>query len=154
MPLRLWGVLTSPKAQPSGLQMTPPSIWGMEKTGMPGSPDFIRIREFKLSVFTENANANVSFYVLTSSVCVEFCCRRPRYVRLSTYLLILHQSLELLPRSSWHAVTQNYAEAYIELTISLAINQLISSWPPSRALRITLHSLRQDKDEGIRNFAA
>ena len=29
------------------------------------------IREFKILVLAENANANVSFYVMTSSVCVE-----------------------------------------------------------------------------------
>ena len=44
--LRLGGVLTSPQAAPSGLQMTPPSLPGMEKTGMPGSPDFILILHF------------------------------------------------------------------------------------------------------------
>ena len=41
--LRLGGVLTSPQAAPSGLQMTPPSLPGMENPGMPGSPDFILI---------------------------------------------------------------------------------------------------------------
>ena len=41
--LRLGGVLTSPQAAPSGLQMTPPSLLGTENQGMPGSPDFILI---------------------------------------------------------------------------------------------------------------
>ena len=41
--LRLGGVLTSPQAAPSGLQMTPPSLPGMENPGKPGSPDFILI---------------------------------------------------------------------------------------------------------------
>ena len=42
--LRLGGVLTSPKAQqPSGLQMTPPSLPGTENPGKHGSPDFILI---------------------------------------------------------------------------------------------------------------
>ena len=52
--LRLGGVLTSPQAAPSGLQMTPPSLPGTENPGMPGSPDFILIlhglnRPFKKS---------------------------------------------------------------------------------------------------------
>ena len=42
MPGKLGGVLTSPQAAPSGLQMTP----GTEKSGMPGSPDFILITFF------------------------------------------------------------------------------------------------------------
>ena len=41
--LRLGGVLTSPQAAPSGLQMTPPSHRGMESPRKPGSPDFILI---------------------------------------------------------------------------------------------------------------
>ena len=41
--LRLGGVLTSPQAAPSGLQMTPPSHSGMENPRKPGSPDFILI---------------------------------------------------------------------------------------------------------------
>ena len=39
--LRLGGVLTSPQATPSGLQMTPPSLPGTENPGKHGSPDFI-----------------------------------------------------------------------------------------------------------------
>ena len=39
--LRLGGVLTSPQAAPSGLQMTPPSHPGTENPRKPGSPDFI-----------------------------------------------------------------------------------------------------------------
>ena len=42
--LRLGGVLTSPQAAPSGLQMTPPSLPGTENPGKPGSSDFILIR--------------------------------------------------------------------------------------------------------------
>ena len=42
-PLRLGGVLTSPQAAPSGLQMTPPSLLGTENPGKHGSPDFILI---------------------------------------------------------------------------------------------------------------
>ena len=38
--LRLGGVLTSPQATPSGLQMTPPSLPGTENPGKHGSPDF------------------------------------------------------------------------------------------------------------------
>ena len=41
--LRLGGVLTSPQAAPSGLQMTPPSHSGTENPRKPGSPDFILI---------------------------------------------------------------------------------------------------------------
>ena len=41
--LRLGGVLTSPQAAPSGLQMTPPSLPGTENAGKGGSPDFILI---------------------------------------------------------------------------------------------------------------
>ena len=41
--LRLGGVLTSPQATPSGLQMTPPSLPGTENPRKPGSPDFILI---------------------------------------------------------------------------------------------------------------
>ena len=41
--LRLGGVLTSPQATPSGLQMTPPSLPGTENPGKQGSPDFILI---------------------------------------------------------------------------------------------------------------
>ena len=41
--LRLDGVLTSPQAAPSGLQMTPPSHSGTENPRKPGSPDFILI---------------------------------------------------------------------------------------------------------------
>ena len=41
--LRLGGVLTIPQDAPSGLQMTPPSLPGMENPGIPGSPDFILI---------------------------------------------------------------------------------------------------------------
>ena len=41
--LRLGGVLTSPQAAPSGLQMTPPSHAGTENPRKPGSPDFILI---------------------------------------------------------------------------------------------------------------
>ena len=41
--LRLGGVLTSPQAAPSGLQMTPPSHPGTENPRKPGSPDFILI---------------------------------------------------------------------------------------------------------------
>ena len=41
--LRLGGVLTSPQAAPSGLQMTPPSHLGTENPRKPGSPDFILI---------------------------------------------------------------------------------------------------------------
>ena len=41
--LRLGGVLTSPQATPSGLQMTPPSLSGTENPRKPGSPDFILI---------------------------------------------------------------------------------------------------------------
>ena len=41
--LRLGGVLTSPQATPSGLQMTPPSLPGTENSGKHGSPDFILI---------------------------------------------------------------------------------------------------------------
>ena len=41
--LRLGGVLTSPQATPSGLQMTPPSLPGTENPGKHGSPDFILI---------------------------------------------------------------------------------------------------------------
>ena len=43
--LRLGGVLTSPEAVPSGLQMTPPSLPGTENPGKPGSPDFILIKK-------------------------------------------------------------------------------------------------------------
>ena len=39
--LGLGGVLTSPQAAPSGLQMTPPSLPGTENPGKPGSPDFL-----------------------------------------------------------------------------------------------------------------
>ena len=42
--LRLGGVLTSPQATPSGLQMTPPSLPGTENPRKHGSPDFILIR--------------------------------------------------------------------------------------------------------------
>ena len=42
--LRLGGVLTSPQAAPSGLQMTPPSHSGTENPRKPASPDFILIR--------------------------------------------------------------------------------------------------------------
>ena len=41
--LRLGGVLTSPQAAPSGLQMTPPSLPDTENPRKPGSPDFILI---------------------------------------------------------------------------------------------------------------
>ena len=41
--LRLGGVLTSPQAVPSGLQMIPPSLLGTENPGIPSSPDFILI---------------------------------------------------------------------------------------------------------------
>ena len=41
--LRLGGVLTSPQAAPSGLQMTPPSHLGTENPRKPSSPDFILI---------------------------------------------------------------------------------------------------------------
>ena len=41
--LRLGGVLTSPRATPSGLQMTPPSLPGTENPGKHGSLDFILI---------------------------------------------------------------------------------------------------------------
>ena len=41
--LRHGGVLTSPQAAPSGLQMTPPSLPGTENPGKHGSPDFILI---------------------------------------------------------------------------------------------------------------
>ena len=41
--LRLGGVLTSPQATPSGLQMTPPSLPGTENPGKHGSPDYILI---------------------------------------------------------------------------------------------------------------
>ena len=41
--LRLGGVLTSPQATPSGLQMTPPSLPGTENPRKHGSPDFILI---------------------------------------------------------------------------------------------------------------
>ena len=41
--LRLGGVLTSPQATPSGLQMTQPSLPGTENPRKPGSPDFILI---------------------------------------------------------------------------------------------------------------
>ena len=41
--LLLGGVLTSPQAAPSGLQMTPPSHSGTENPRNPGSPDFILI---------------------------------------------------------------------------------------------------------------
>ena len=41
--IRLGGVLTSPQAAPSGLQMTPPSHPGTENPRKPGSPDFILI---------------------------------------------------------------------------------------------------------------
>ena len=43
--LRLGGVLTSPQATPSGLQMTPPSLPGTENPGKHGSPDFILIMQ-------------------------------------------------------------------------------------------------------------
>ena len=43
--LRLGGVLTSPQAAPSGLQMTPPSLPGTENPGKHSSPDFILIRK-------------------------------------------------------------------------------------------------------------
>ena len=46
--LRLGGVLTSPQAAPSGLQMTPPSLKGTENPGKPGSPDFILILKYDL----------------------------------------------------------------------------------------------------------
>ena len=42
--LRLGGVLTSPHATPSGLQMTPPNLPGTENRRKHGSPDFILIR--------------------------------------------------------------------------------------------------------------
>ena len=41
--LRLGGVLTSPQATPSGLQMIPPSLPGTENPRKHGSPDFILI---------------------------------------------------------------------------------------------------------------
>ena len=41
--LRLGGVLTSPQAAPSGLQMTPPSHLGSGNPRKSGSPDFILI---------------------------------------------------------------------------------------------------------------
>ena len=41
--LRLGGVLRSPQATPSGLQMTPPSLPGTENPGKHSSPDFILI---------------------------------------------------------------------------------------------------------------
>ena len=49
-------------------------------------------------------------------------------VKLRNYPQMMHE------HSSWHAATQNYAETFIERTTSLAVSQLISSWPPSRAL--------------------
>ena len=47
--LRLGGVLTSPQAAPSGLQMTPPSLPGTENPEKHGSPDFILILSTRLS---------------------------------------------------------------------------------------------------------
>ena len=41
--LRLGGVLTSPQAVLSGLQMTPPSLPGTENPGKPRSLDFILV---------------------------------------------------------------------------------------------------------------
>ena len=41
--LRLRGVLTSPQAMPSGLQMTPPNLPGTENPRKPGSSDFVLI---------------------------------------------------------------------------------------------------------------
>ena len=47
--LRLGGVLTSPQATPSGLQMTPPSLPGTENPRKPGSPDSILIMKSPLN---------------------------------------------------------------------------------------------------------
>ena len=38
------------------------------------------IRAFKIPVSAENPNANLSFYVLTSSLCVEILLRSSRYL--------------------------------------------------------------------------
>ena len=57
--LRLGGVLTSPQAAPSGLQMTPPSLPGTENPGKPGSPDFILILNLTI--------ANEIVYLYTAS---------------------------------------------------------------------------------------
>ena len=53
MPSGLVGVLTSPQAAPSGLQMTPPSHPGTENPRKPGSPDFILIVQKVVGRFGE-----------------------------------------------------------------------------------------------------
>ena len=63
--LRLGGVLTSPQAAPSGLQMTPPSLPGMENPGKPGSPDFILI--------LLNGPVGPSPFRQANKVCYKFC---------------------------------------------------------------------------------
>ena len=73
--LRLGGVLTSPQTAPSGLQMTPPSVPGTEKPGMPCSPDFflypilalmtnlgnLRVRKTYTLLRARSINRNVTY---------------------------------------------------------------------------------------------
>ena len=72
--LRLGGVLTSPQAAPSGLQMTPPSLPGTENPGKPGSPDFILIWMFPEarrcieSLFIVNKQGELVEYILEPQI--------------------------------------------------------------------------------------
>ena len=60
--LRLGGVLTSPQATPSGLQMTPPSLPGTENPRNPGSPDFILIMHVYSARHTLNGGGSVDIF--------------------------------------------------------------------------------------------
>ena len=98
--LRLGGVLTSPQAAPSGLQMTQPSPLGTENPGKHGSPDFILIMQSPLnalfSVGTMNADTD-SLSEESVKVIQGRVAHGTLYVRLTSPTMDNHNKLSQVP---------------------------------------------------------
>ena len=151
--LRLGGVLTSPQAATSGLQMTPPSLPGKENPGMPGCPDFILItvilgfeHDQNSATFSSNLGEHCGTLCYVQLRSVTPCYIVPRLATLSCVGTI--SSITLMHAFNWMDFSANQMHLAklgpkCNTNVTYTIVQCGTKWHNVAQRGITWHNVAQ-----------